>query len=270
MHSKHLGISTLAAACTLAFAMPAGAANPSTAVDSHANPPQNSKTLGNERQGAQGQVNEAIKVVQQMEKDAGIKQLLSKAQGVFVVPDYGRAALGVGARGGEGVVLVKHGSTWSQPAFYNIGGISGGIQAGVEAGSIALIMNTQKAVNSFRQDNNWSLNADAGLTLVNWSAKAQGNAGRGDVTIWSDTEGLFGDAAVSVTDITFDKDETAAFYGKQVTLNDIFSGKAKPASGKASTLRQALAGATGGTSSGSSGEMSDNSMSGQHRDTQSR
>ncbi|MGN6388084.1 MAG: lipid-binding SYLF domain-containing protein [Burkholderiaceae bacterium] len=264
MNSKTPGISTLVAACTLALAsMSAGAANPSTATDSHANPPQNSKTLGNEHQDAQGQVTEAIKVVKQMEKDPDIKQLLSKAQGVFVVPDYGRAALGVGARGGEGVVLVKHGGKWSEPAFYNIGGISGGIQAGVEAGSIALIMNTQKAVNTFKQDNNWSLNADAGLTLVNWSAKAQGNAGRGDVTIWSDAEGLFGDAAVSVTDITFDKDETAAFYGKQVTLNDIFSGKAKPTSSKTSALRQALASASGsgGMSSGSSSGMSDSGMS---------
>jgi SH3 domain-containing YSC84-like protein 1 len=226
------------------------------------NRPANSNTTANDARDAAQQVSESAKVVRQMERDAGMKQLLQQAQGVFIVPRYTRAALGVGGRGGEGMLLVKQNGKWSDPAFYNLGGISAGLQAGVETGSIALVLNNQKAVNSFMKENNWSLNADAGLTVATWSRKAQASAGKGDVTAWANTEGLFGDAAVSVTDINFDKDETTAFYGKQVALQDIFSGKVKAPSRQVAELKQALPGGAGTTSSGSSAGGSNQTSTG--------
>lgn len=186
-------------------------------------------------------VNTAIQTIRKMENDRGMAQLLKNAKGVFVVPDYGRAALGVGARGGAGVLLVRQGNSWSNPAFYNMGGISAGLQAGAEAGEIALVLNNQKALNSFMQGNKFSLNAGAGLTLVNWSAKAQGSAGRGDVTVWSDTEGLFGGATLSVTDIDYDENETSAYYKRRVAARDVLMGKVS--NPQAAQLRQAIASA---------------------------
>ena len=221
---------------------------------SNANPPKNSRTLGNEAKDSMQQVNEAAKVVGQMERDTEMKKVLQQAKGVFVVPKYGQAALGVGGRGGEGVLLAKRNGQWSDPAFYNIGGVSVGLQAGAEAGAIAMVLNNQKAVDSFKQDNNWSLDANAGLTIINWSGKAQGSAGKGDVIVWADTKGLLGDLAVGVSDINFDEDETAAYYGKQVALNDIFSGKVK--NPHASVLKQALAAGASTTATGSSGSKS--------------
>lgn len=49
--------------------------------------------------------------------------------------------------------------------------------------SNVMLMN-QKAVNSFMQDNKFSLTADAGLTIVDYTAKAQATAGRGDAVVW--------------------------------------------------------------------------------------
>jgi lipid-binding SYLF domain-containing protein len=142
-------------------------------------------------------VDKAVAVVHRMESEPHVKQLLDQAKGVFIIPRYGRAALGIGGRGGAGVLMVKRSGTWGNPAFYNYGGISAGVQAGVEGGAVAFVLNDDKAVRSFtRQDNNWSLNAEAGLTIVAWSDKGQGSAGKGDVTVWSDTKGLFGDLAI--------------------------------------------------------------------------
>lgn len=209
-------------------------------------------------------VNEAIKVVRQMEQTPGLGEQLKRVKGVFVVPDYGRAALGVGARGGAGVLLVRNGNTWSNPAFYNMGGISLGLQAGAEGGSIAFLLNDQKAINSFSQNNKFSLNAGAGLTIVNWSAKGMGTAGWGDITVWSDTEGLFAGATISVTDVDYDEEETSAYYKRQVAARDVLSGKVT--NPHADTLRQALASAAGGNASSTMGASGTQGATGTGKD----
>ena len=199
-------------------------------------------------------VNDAIAVVRRMESESGMGNLLQQAKGVFIVPNYGRAALGIGGSGGAGMLLVKHGNRWSEPAFYNIGGINVGLQAGAEGGPIAFVLNNDKAINSFMQKNNFTLSADAGLTIIDWSKIAQGSAGAGDIVAWSGTKGLFGSAAIGVNDIRYNEDETSAYYGQRVAAADVINGKVRNQHSDA--LKQALATtatSTGGAASGSSG-----------------
>jgi lipid-binding SYLF domain-containing protein len=206
------------------------------------------KAARDEARKAQGQVDAATKIVRTMERDPHAAKLLHQAHGVFVITRYGSAALGIGGRGGEGVMMVKRDGTWSDPAFYNTGGVSIGAQAGAEGGSMVFVLNTGKAVDAFKHKNNWSFNAEAGLTVVNWSEMVQGSAGKSDVTIWANTKGLLGSLAVSVTDIQYDRGETSAFYGKPMKVADVFSGNAQP-KGDVAELRDALAGATAAAAS---------------------
>jgi len=234
-------------------ALMAGAAGTAAA---QVGPAREAATPGTERhqeeiRNANEHINKALEVVRQMQATPEMATLLQRSKGVFIVPDYGRAALGVGARGGAGVLLTRMGNTWGNPAFYNMGGISAGLQAGAEAGAVAFVLNDQKAMNSFMQNNKFSLNADAGLTLVDWSKKGMGTAGWGDITVWSDTEGLFGGVAVSVTDVDYDEDETSAYYRRQVAARDVLSGKVK--NPNAAVLSKALADITGGNTAASMG-----------------
>lgn len=208
-------------------------------------------------------VNDAIAVVRRMESEPGMGNVLQQARGVFIVPNYKRAALGIGGSGGSGVLLVKRGSRWSEPAFYNIGGINVGLQAGAEGGPIAFVLNNDKAVNSFMQKNNFTLSADAGLTIVDWSKVAQGSVGAGDIVAWSDTKGLFGSAAIGVNDIRYNENETSAYYGQTVAAADVINGKVRNQHSDA--LKQALAAAAtsvGTTASGSSGGSKSGGASG--------
>lgn len=252
MITKKYKLRVVVTACSVAFASMSGLASAQTVTNETTISPTvvETRTLGEDAEDAVEQVTEAAEVLREMEREPELMQALQQARGIFILPDYGRAALGVGARGGEGVLLVQQGGNWSDPAFYNYGGLSVGLQAGIEAGSIAMILNTQRAVDSFMQSNNWSLNAEAGLTVIAWSGKAQASLGKGDVTIWSNAKGLFGDvAAVSVTDINFDEDETAAFYGREVTQRDIVAGNVE-APPDVAVLRQSLPGGAGVISSG--------------------
>jgi len=204
---------------------------------------------GSDASDATGHLNRAIKVVQQMERNRDLAALMMKSKGVFVVPDSVRVAVGVGARGGAGVLLVRRADGWGTPAFYNMAGVTLGAQLGAEGGAMAFVLNDQKALNGFAQKNKFSLNAEAGLTFVDWSKKGEGSLGWGDITVWSDTEGMFGGANLAVTDISYDSAETTAYYRKPVTAADVLAGKVN--NPRAVELRAALADT--GTAAGAAG-----------------
>lgn len=175
-------------------------------------------------------MNKSVKVLEVMKSDADLRDSLAQARGIFIVPDYGRAAAVVGASGGEGLLVVRRDAKWSDPIFYNVGSLSIGAQAGVKAGHIALLLMTDKAVDAFKNEDKFSLDADAGLTFIAWDAAAE-TTGK-DVIFWSETEGLFVGAALSISDISWDGDENRGVYGDEVSMDDVISGKVKtPESG---------------------------------------
>lgn len=189
---------------------------------------------------AEDRIRAAAKVVALMKQDPKLAALLHRAKGVFIVPHYGKGAFIVGGQGGGGVVLANDDGTWSNPAFFNIGGASVGAQAGGEGGSVAMLLMTRKAVDKFANSNStWSLNGNAGLTVVTWSGKEQVESGNGDVIVWSNTRGLYGGLTAGVTDIVPEGKLDRAYYGKKVDARQILHGSVLSAS--ADPLRNALA-----------------------------
>jgi SH3 domain-containing YSC84-like protein 1 len=262
LHRNHRK-QAIVTAFSLAFACWSGLAigQTSTAgMDSSTNMNAASRGDTNEARNAMQHVDGAVNVVHRMESEAGMDKLLQQAKGVFIVPSFGRAALVIGAGGGPGVLLLKRGTTWSDPAFYTIGGVSAGAQAGIQAGSIAYVLNSDKAIDNFTRNNKFSIDANAGLTIINWSKEAERAAGRGDVVAWTDTKGLYGALAVGITDIHYDARETSAYYNQKVAANDVVNGKVK--NPHSATLKQALAAASTATSTGSSGTSSTGTTSG--------
>lgn len=245
-----------AALLMLAFALPAA-----TAQDSHASRSAtaagqaahgtDTDSATRRQQAAVKHVSDAVGVVHTMSNEAGMPALLGRARGVFIVPTYGRAALGVGGAGGAGVLMVRQADgAWGNPVFFDTGGLSIGLQAGVEGGPIALVLLNQKAVDSFRNRNNFSLSADAGLTVVNFARMAQGSTA-GDVVAWSGSKGLFGNAAtVGINDVRYNQRLTEAYYGKPMTALQAIDSKETNA--QADALRKVLGSPP--TPAGSSGK----------------
>jgi lipid-binding SYLF domain-containing protein len=184
-----------------------------------------------ELQKVQNTVREAAQVIDKMSSKPEAKAALDRSRAVFVVPSYARASFIVGGAAGRGVLVGHEQGKWSAPAFYNVGTINAGAEAGAEGGSIAFLIMTDKALRGFEEGNNLSLNADTGLTVVNFSEWAQASVGKGgpnaDVVVWSDTKGLYGAIAVNVTDIFWDKAANQAYYGRQVAIADILNGSIK-------------------------------------------
>lgn len=177
--------------------------------------------------------NEAVAEARQMLADPGLRTLLARAKGVYLVPEFGRGALIVGGRGGAGLVVVRDGEGWTPPAYYNFGGVSVGLQAGGSGGRIAFLLMSPEAVDAFRNRNKISLNADAGLSIINYSANAQASWGKGDIILWSDTAGAFAGGAISVTNVSWDEEKNRAVYGADVTPRKLLGGAVESAQGDA-------------------------------------
>ena len=190
---------------------------------------------------AERHVVQAANVVHRLEMDTRMRSLLLAAKGIFIVPSYKRAAVGIGGQGGAGLFLVKHeDGSWSQPVFYNTGGLSLGLQVGAQGGVLVFVLNNQKAIDAFLKKTNVSLNAKAGLTVVNWNRMVQGSTGEGDVIAWSDSKGLFGDAAtVELSGVRINQKLNNAYYHRTLSATDIIGGKTN--NPQADRLVQALA-----------------------------
>ena len=170
--------------------------------------------------------------------------LLSRAYAVAVVPDVVRAAFGLGARRGKGIIVVRQDdNSWSNPAFITLTGGSFGWQIGADSTDIILVFKTRKGVDGI---------ANGKLTLGANASVAAGPVGRqgsvatdiqfeAEVYSYSRSRGLFAGIALEGAGVTMDRKANAAFYGSTaMTPEKIFVSSPNIAPDMANTFVQVL------------------------------
>jgi lipid-binding SYLF domain-containing protein/predicted outer membrane protein len=168
--------------------------------------------------GAQLEIREAVQVVHRMKSDPQVAGLLRQAKGVFILPDDGRAELGVPVQGRQGVLVTRKGEGFGNPVFYNMGGVSLGAQPGAAAGQVALLLMSDRAVQRFRSAQKFSLDAGAGLAIGTASARGPATGAKtDDVVVWSGSQGPYAGASVALKDVLVDKAADHEYYGRSDT-----------------------------------------------------
>ena len=170
--------------------------------------------------------------------------LLSRAYAVAVFPNVVKAAFGLGARRGKGILVVRQDdNSWSNPAFVTITGGSVGWQIGAGSTDFILVFKTRKGVDDI---------ANGKLTLGANASVAAGPVGRHgsvatDVTFkaevysYSRSRGLFAGVALEGAGVTMDRHANAAFYGDvSLTPEKIFVSSPNIAPDIANTFVQVL------------------------------
>lgn len=171
-------------------------------------------------------VQDAAEVVQEMQNDSDLRWLLEKSHGIFVIPDYGAAALVIGAAGGEGVLIPRENGRWGNPGLYRVGSLSAGLQVGVVAGTIAFVLLNEASLESFKAARRVSFSADAGLVIADWSNRAREPIDRSvDLVVWTDTEGLLAELSLGIDTVTWNNEDNADYYGIDVEPAEVFSGR---------------------------------------------
>ena len=89
--------------------------------------------------------------------------LLARAYAVAVVPNVVKAAFGLGARRGKGILVVRQDdNSWSNPAFITLTGGSVGWQIGAQSTDIILVFKTRRGVDGIASGK-LTLGADASV-----------------------------------------------------------------------------------------------------------
>ncbi len=174
--------------------------------------------------------------------------LLSRAYAVAVIPNVVKAAFGVGARRGKGVLVVRRDdSSWSNPAFITLTGGSVGWQIGAQSTDIVLVFKTRKGIEGIEKGR-LTLGADASVAagpLGRQAGVATDIQFKAEVYSYSRSRGLFAGVALEGAGVTMDRRANAAFYSSPgMTPEKIFSSSPNVAPAIANTFVQILAAQT--------------------------
>jgi SH3 domain-containing YSC84-like protein 1 len=153
-------------------------------------------------------------------------QLVRTAKAALIVPRLIKGGFIVGGEGGNGVLMVRRHTGWSEPAFYAIGAASFGLQIGLEQAEMILLVMTEKGLNGILQDQ-FKIGAQAGITVVTLGSSVEGalsGPNVPDIVVWASTTGLYGGLTVDGSVIRSQPNLDAEFYGRRVTTKDVLYG----------------------------------------------
>lgn len=124
----------------------------------------------------------------------GLVDLASRAKAIIIVPNLIRAAFLVGGRGGNAVMLVRdEQGSWSNPAFYTVGGLSFGLQVGGNTSELVITVMTEKGLNALLE-RQVTLGGDAGVAVGELGKGVNAATGMGmksDMYAFARSEGLY-------------------------------------------------------------------------------
>lgn len=184
--------------------------------------------------GLQDDVDQAATIVKRfkdMPEQAIPEHVLKEAKGLAILTAV-KAGFIVSGEGGKGVVIARTAHGWSGPSAIGTGGAGFGFQAGVQVSEFVLVLNTDEAVKAFAHGANVKVGGD-----VSAAAGPVGRAaGAGVMPLaaiytYSRNQGLFGGVSIDGTVIAARNDANEKYYGREVTPQEILSGKAKPPAG---------------------------------------
>jgi lipid-binding SYLF domain-containing protein len=189
----------------------------------------------------------SVKTFKTNEDSAVFRDYVSKSRGILIVPELLKGGIGIGGEGGKAVLLVKDTTTgqWSNPAFFKIGGASLGPQLGFESAQVAVTVMNEKTLKAMLTGEvtvggEAAASAGAKSTGVRSMATVEGDNAMRYFVI---SKGAYAGATLKGSKIVVDHDLNQGFYGKSVSVEDIFADK-RVENAKADLLRRQLQGDT--------------------------
>jgi lipid-binding SYLF domain-containing protein len=189
----------------------------------------------------------ATDIVQHMTStaaDNGVpNEVLEDAKCVAVIPRLKKGAFVIGGEHGRGVATCRTPNGWSDPAPFEVSGISWGPQiGGKETDVLMFVMNEQGMTDLMSGHFKVGGEASVAAGPVGRQASAEGGWKAGMLT-YSSAKGAFIGASLSGAEISKDDSATQAWYGRDLSFKEILTGNAKSKVPQAREFVSAVSGA---------------------------
>ena len=151
--------------------------------------------------------------------------LLRKVEGI-VIAKVTKGGFVVAIQTGKGLMILREGYDWGYPSVITVSSASLGLQAGLESKNIVLLFTRNKLAKDLLNAN---LKLGVGLDLtVGPLATDVGTKEVFDKEIYyySDGVGMFAGVSLKGSSMAADELSNEGLYGKRVSADDIFSGRA--------------------------------------------
>jgi len=162
------------------------------------------------------------------------QDLLDKAECIVVLPSVKKAAFGIGASYGRGVMICRGGQhytgPWGPPALYALEGGSIGFQLGVQGTDFVLLVMNPKGAKSLLSSK-VKLGADASAAAGPKGRTAEGATDivmNAEILSYSRNKGLFAGVSLEGSTLRSDGSANEKLYGSKLSAKEIIrEGKVK-------------------------------------------
>jgi lipid-binding SYLF domain-containing protein len=155
------------------------------------------------------------------------KDLVDKAECVIVLPSVKKAAFGIGASYGRGVMTCRSGQhytgPWTAPALYALEGANIGFQLGLQGTDfVILVMNPSGAKSLLSSKVKLGADASAAAGPKGRSADAATDVVmRAEMLSYSRSRGLFAGVSLEGSTLRSDNRANRKLYGREITAKEI-------------------------------------------------
>ena len=127
-----------------------------------------------------------------------------------------------GAKGGNGLLLIRNDGSWTGPFFYTIGGLSVGLQFGLKSGKVIMTVMSLRGLKSILGERvKFGVDIDAAVMNEGIGYSAESTLRLADIFSFSDNAGLFLGGSFEGTYLQPRNDLNLSLYNQEYTKEEI-------------------------------------------------
>lgn len=174
-------------------------------------------------------VQRSIYTFQNLKVNEDIKNFeayFNNSKAILIFPEIYEGSLIFGAKGGNGILMIRNESSWSGPFFYSLGGVSVGLQFGVKIGKVVFTIMTDRGLQSLLKEKiKIGIDLNAAIAHKGIGYSAESTLRLADIYSFSENKGLFLGGSFDGSFIKQRNDLNSVYHGKKFTIEEILSDK---------------------------------------------
>ena len=165
---------------------------------------------------------DTLKILNQNSDIKHFQKYLSKSRAILIFPEVYEGGFIFGAKGGNGILLIKKGEKFTGPFFYSLGGLSIGLQAGVKSGRVVMTVMTHRGLKSILKERvKLGVDVDAVVVTGGVGYSAESTPRLADVYSFSNNDGLFVGTSIEGSYLQPRNDLNKVIYKKNLSPDEI-------------------------------------------------